>query len=564
MNAYNCDGSILALGGPGSGKTTLALLKAKLLFPHLKPGQRILFLSFSRSAVQQVMSSCGQLLTTAERQSVVVQTYHAFCLDLIRCYGRLLTGYPPTILFPDQEHLRKAEFIGDWHAETLRLAEAEGLYVFDLFADAAVRLVAGSATISGLVSDKYPYIIFDEFQDTSDSQWELVQCLAQRSTLTFLADTEQRIFDYDYRVNPERLDQLSAELHPQVFDLGSANYRSPNTDILSFANAVLHNRPLPDAGDVHVAFYPSRTGMDNWATHLAVIQAFQQLKKDGVAHPTVAVLTRSNSLVASVSDWLRQPSPAVQNRVLPPIPHDVVWDADLAASAAHVVGTIMDWPNLDQEVAVAQTLDACAEFYLLKSAANPTRGKTARALGVRLRDSAQRIRDGHTVVGKAATHIFDAWFTFLPQIGNPQSDWIAARDILAGVNDLAGVLTHARFTRLFGATDEIGGRLAHQWNDTGTYANAGNIVRRAIDAGRVMSEAQEPRGCLVMNIHKSKGKEFDGVVLVEGRYAGVFFNPKWEKEPFEATRRLLRVGITRARQVVFIVRPAGAQSLTDQ
>lgn len=72
----------------------------------------------------------------------------------------------------------------------------------------------------------------------------------------------------------------------------------------------------------------------------------------------------------------------------------------------------------------------------------------------------------------------------------------------------------------------------------------------------------EPRGVVLMTLHKSKGKEFDGVVIVEGQYAGAFFNEKRERPPFAATRRLLRVGITRARHQVVLVRPSTAPPLT--
>jgi DNA helicase-2/ATP-dependent DNA helicase PcrA len=65
-----------------------------------------------------------------------------------------------------------------------------------------------------------------------------------------------------------------------------------------------------------------------------------------------------------------------------------------------------------------------------------------------------------------------------------------------------------------------------------------------------------------MNMHKSKGKEFDGVVLVEGAFKSGFFNER-EKPPFEPSRRLLRVGLTRARTLVTIVRPQKARPLVD-
>ena len=61
-----------------------------------------------------------------------------------------------------------------------------------------------------------------------------------------------------------------------------------------------------------------------------------------------------------------------------------------------------------------------------------------------------------------------------------------------------------------------------------------------------------------MTIHKSKGKEFDGVLLVEGQYKGAFFRKTDNESQRAAARRLLRVGITRARHQVLIIRPQGA------
>ena len=90
----DADGHVLVLGGPGAGKTTLALLKAKPLLARLKPGQRILFLSFSRAAVQQILAHCREVLTRDERKLIDVRTYHAFCWDLLNSHGRALKGRP--------------------------------------------------------------------------------------------------------------------------------------------------------------------------------------------------------------------------------------------------------------------------------------------------------------------------------------------------------------------------------------------------------------------------------------------------------------------------------------
>lgn len=64
-----------------------------------------------------------------------------------------------------------------------------------------------------------------------------------------------------------------------------------------------------------------------------------------------------------------------------------------------------------------------------------------------------------------------------------------------------------------------------------------------------------------MTIHKAKGKEFDGVLLVEGQFRGTFFRDDDTKAERAAARRLLRVGITRARHKVVIVRHQDAPAL---
>jgi DNA helicase-2/ATP-dependent DNA helicase PcrA len=76
----------------------------------------------------------------------------------------------------------------------------------------------------------------------------------------------------------------------------------------------------------------------------------------------------------------------------------------------------------------------------------------------------------------------------------------------------------------------------------------------------LIGSEREARGCMLMTLHKSKGKEFDGVVIVEGFSGGALLRPD-EAPHYEPSRRVLRVGITRARQLVVLVRPQRAQPL---
>jgi DNA helicase-2/ATP-dependent DNA helicase PcrA len=114
------EGHVLVMGGPGSGKTTIALLKAQHRFQIVKDGQEILFLSFSRAAIRQVLLRCKEIFTPAERRAVTVQTYHAFCMELLESHGRLLSGRPIRFLYPGDERLEKSGFGGDWNSERQR------------------------------------------------------------------------------------------------------------------------------------------------------------------------------------------------------------------------------------------------------------------------------------------------------------------------------------------------------------------------------------------------------------------------------------------------------------
>ena len=65
-----------------------------------------------------------------------------------------------------------------------------------------------------------------------------------------------------------------------------------------------------------------------------------------------------------------------------------------------------------------------------------------------------------------------------------------------------------------------------------------------------------------MNMHKSKGKEFDAVIIPEGLHHGRLLDRTWDAGRITQQRRLLRVAITRARHTVIFVRPPDAVPLT--
>ena len=152
-------------------------------------------------------------------------------------------------------------------------------------------------------------------------------------------------------------------------------------------------------------------------------------------------------------------------------------------------------------------------------------------------------------------------------VGRPADDWRKARDLLVITTDnLDHVFGDVKFVRLFRASDQIGGCLSDLWDKHGSYINASDLLRRPLSMQSLLSDYREPAGCSLMTVHKAKGKEFDGVVIVDGypKSADAFFRAKALSSERESARRLLRVAITRARRHVFLMRPYGALPLADE
>jgi DNA helicase II / ATP-dependent DNA helicase PcrA len=142
------------------------------------------------------------------------------------------------------------------------------------------------------------------------------------------------------------------------------------------------------------------------------------------------------------------------------------------------------------------------------------------------------------------------------------SDWKTARARLRGALELEELFGKVRQLRLFKATDALAWALIDAWDGQAAYVDAAATVRRVLANETLDASQQEPAAVSLMNMHKSKGKEFDGVVIAEGTYGARLLDSSWSAERVQANRRLLRVAITRARHMVIFVRPSDCQPLT--
>ena len=168
---------------------------------------------------------------------------------------------------------------------------------------------------------------------------------------------------------------------------------------------------------------------------------------------------------------------------------------------------------------------------------------------------------GGTLRQASSKHIVESFDRGISFTGAPVADWAMAREVLLGCEQLHAIFEKARLLRLLRATDALAWGLLGAWNGHDGYRNATAIVRQVLAEEALTGSSVSDELVHVMNMHKSKGKEFDGVLIAEDRYRGQLLDRTWSPQRVQAQRRVLRVAITRARRKVVLVRPEGATLL---
>lgn len=245
--------------------------------------------------------------------------------------------------------------------------------------------------------------------------------------------------------------------------------------------------------------------------------------------------------------------------MLPAVDHELVWDPGLSAAAGFVVASILEWPALPPATAITTTLRNIADFYRVKLAGKES--ASARSVITATENAINAFLNGKPVRTKTGKAIIAAYEAGLQLTGSPVTDWQLARTRLRGTAELNEVFSKARLLRLLHATDALAWGLSDIWDGKAAYPGAADTVRRILADETIAGRPAEPYPVTLMNMHKSKGKEFDAVIIVEGQHRDRLLDRTWDTRRVVRSRRVLRVAITRARHAVCFVRPPDAVPL---
>lgn len=582
----SANGHLLITGGPGSGKTTVSILKAaEIADRSLRLGQKILFLSFARATVSRVVEAIEyeQQIPREHKRRIDVETYHSFFWRILKTHG-YLTGLPRrlSILSPPEEAIilsttrneykaesklsetLKREKKNKENAERLRYAHDKGHVCFDLFAPFVGDILHGSDRIRKLIATMYPFIFLDEFQDTNVEQWHVVQALGQDSILLAIGDPDQRIYDF-LGADPERLNHFREKFEPIEVDLSTDNHRSAGTDIVIYGNDILSGQFRKESYmGVEICPYPP---YENQAYSKLVTETYKARKRltdNNGKDWSLAILVPTKKMTRLVSDTFRSPPAGMKE-----IPHVAAIELEAAILGAEIIAFLMQ--SYTDERHFELFIGLLRNYFHGKGGATPTKKDLKEA------ENIQKAYEKWSVakaVGKIIKNsILVAMLAVYEQTralaltGDPDKDWSAIRNILekGACIRLKGVAESVRNIRLLDRGTQLRKDLSQDWRENGSYSNALAITRQAFVQEHFSTKAKPETGVVVMNMHKAKGKQFDEVIIFEGwprkdkgRIVANYDRIVRGNDRAEISnqeRKNLRVSVTRGKQRTTILTP---------
>ena len=279
------DGPLLVLAGAGSGKTRVIVEKiAHLVASGTMPARRIAAITFTNKAAREMRERVARRIRGDAAEGLLVCTFHALGLrilqaeharlglrrgfsvfdaedsaaqlrdllprgskpDAVEAMKSLVSRAKNACLSPEQAvaaagSAREREAATVYAAYQARLA-AFNAVDFDDLIRLPVALLEADADAVAAWRERIGYLLVDECQDTNDAQYRLLKAIAGPcGRFTCVGDDDQSI--YAWRgANPDNLLQLAVDYPSLRVVKLEQNYRCSNR-VLRAANALIAHNP---------------------------------------------------------------------------------------------------------------------------------------------------------------------------------------------------------------------------------------------------------------------------------------------------------------------------------
>jgi len=597
------EGPLLVLAGAGSGKTRVLTHRVAYLIEHnnVMPW-RILAITFTNKAAKEMRERVAKLLGP-DGNDVWVSTFHALCVRILRRdadklgYNRAFTiadtGEQRTLIkrvLHDQNldvkkfdprsvlgaisnaknalqtpaMMREAAgnpfetTVADVYESYQRQLKANQAMDFDDLIMLTIKLFNDEKDVLAHYQDKFQYIHVDEYQDTNDAQYMLVNMLAKKyNNLCVVGDGDQSI--YGWRgANMENILNFEHDYPDAHVTLLEQNYRSTKT-ILKAANDVIQrnvNRKKKDLwtenpeGDA-ISYYRGQN--ENDEAHYVVAKIQEEREQNHHDYGDFAILYRTNAQSRVIEETLVKAN----------IPYTMV--------GGH---KFYDRKEIRDVLAYLTLIANPADSMSLERIINePKRGIGATSL-TKLRDFADfngwselEATQNVSLATNLGARIRNAMEKFGLTIKAVQDVAATATvsDITSQLLDQTGYMAALKASKSLEAETRIENieeflsvtqKFDDSWDNEDHDENDDRLVEFLADLALVSAQddvEEEPAEVTLMTLHAAKGLEFP-VIFLMGLEEGIFplSRAMLEDDQLEEERRLAYVGITRAQQKLYL------------
>ena len=593
------DGPLLIMAGAGSGKTRVLTHRIAYLIQEkgVNPWN-ILAITFTNKAAGE-MKDRVQSLVSEGGSGVWVSTFHSMCVRILRRdgdqigYNRAFTIADPSEqkslmkqvlkdlnidpkrynpkailaeisnakndLLDEQAYRKQAD---DYFKEVVancydayqrQLRQSEAMDFDDLIMQ-TVRLFKEKPDTLSYYQAKFQYIHVDEYQDTNQAQYQLVQLLAQRfKNVCVVGDADQSI--YGWRgADMENILSFEKDYPEAQTIFLEQNYRSTQS-IIKAANDVIQNNvnrrdknlwTANDEGD-KVSLYAARSEQDEAQFIVGTIHDLTEGKKAG--YGDIAILYRTNAMSRVIEETFIKSN----------IPYKIVGGTGFYQRKE--IRDLIAYLTL-----VANPADDLSFSRIVNE---PKRGIGPGTLD-KLRQAGQEMgwslyetalnADATNLPSRAVNRLLD--FSQMIENFRKMTEYLPITDLTEKILEDTGyqkalekdrtLESQARLENLqefYSVTQEFDQQEEDDNKSLLAFLTDLSLLSPADDL-------EEGRGQVtMMTLHAAKGLEFP-YVFIAGMEEGIFPLSRAAEDPesLEEERRLAYVGITRAGQALYLTR----------
>jgi DNA helicase II / ATP-dependent DNA helicase PcrA len=591
------DGPLLLFAGAGSGKTRVLthrvayLIAARNVLPR-----HILAVTFTNKAAQEMKERINRLVGDNVGKHLWVGTFHALCARLLREFGEKIGLDRDFVVYDDADQITllkeclrqlnidekkfaprailsrisnaKEKLVRpeDWHKHFFgffddiagkvypvyhkKLRDNNALDFDDLLTE-AVQLLEARPEVLERLQNRYRYILVDEYQDVNHVQYMLLKHLAIKyQNIAVVGDDDQSV--YGWRGADVRLILQFEHDYPDATVLKlEQNYRSTKTILDAAYGVVRNNKGRKDKKlwteneeGVPLVLHEAENEQEE-AAYIAQ-RVRQAVKEGGQKWSNYAVLYRTNAQSRVLEEMFRNWY----------IPHKIVGGV-----------RFYERKEIKDIMAYLRVIQNPADSVGLRRIINvPARGigqSTFTAIeeemqlsGRSLWHMVQHIGNVSAVGARARTKL--AEFASLIVSLQAERDHATVSEIVQKVLDRTGyqrALEEENTLESQSRLENLGELLTavRQFESETENPTLSAFLEQVSLVSDIDSLDANAEAVTLMTLHAAKGLEFQTVFLV-GMEEAVFPHARsmGSDKELEEERRLCYVGITRARQEVFL------------